>query len=99
MIKMSELELIRERHMTITAVSLQEFNPFHNGHKYFTIEQAKGLKIIAMSGNFVSNGEPAIVDKWIRGNGSAEMALIWCGWIAIFSGCSVSWLLHLSDSL
>ena len=35
------------------------------------LEQAKGLKIIAMSGNFVQRGEPAIVDKWTR----AEMAL------------------------
>lgn len=55
--------------MTITGI-IAEFNPFHNGHKYL-LEQAKGLKIIAMSGNFVQRGEPAIVDKWIR----AEMAL------------------------
>ena len=55
--------------MTITGI-IAEFNPFHNGHKYL-LEQAKGLKIIAMSGNFVQRGEPAIVDKWTR----AEMAL------------------------
>ena len=55
--------------MTISGI-IAEFNPFHNGHKYL-LEQAKGLKIIAMSGNFVQRGEPAIVDKWTR----AEMAL------------------------
>lgn len=55
--------------MTITGI-IAEFNPFHNGHKYL-LEQAQGLKIIAMSGNFVQRGEPAIVDKWIR----TQMAL------------------------
>ena len=55
--------------MTITGI-IAEFNPFHNGHKYL-LEQAKGLKIIAMSGNFMQRGEPAIVDKWTR----AQMAL------------------------
>ena len=55
--------------MTVTGI-IAEFNPFHNGHKYL-LEQASGLKIIAMSGNFVQRGEPAIVDKWTR----AQMAL------------------------
>ena len=55
--------------MTITGI-IAEFNPFHNGHKYL-LDQAEGLKIVAMSGNFVQRGEPAIVDKWIR----AQMAL------------------------
>ena len=55
--------------MTITGI-IAEFNPFHNGHKYL-LEQAKGLKIVAMSGNFMQRGDPAIVDKWIR----AQMAL------------------------
>ena len=55
--------------MTVTGI-IAEFNPFHNGHKYL-LEQAKGLKIVAMSGNFMQRGEPAIVDKWIR----AQMAL------------------------
>ncbi len=55
--------------MTITGI-IAEFNPFHNGHKYL-LNQADGLKIIAMSGNFMQRGEPAIVDKWIR----AQMAL------------------------
>ncbi len=55
--------------MTITGI-IAEFNPFHNGHKYL-LDQAEGLKIIAMSGNFMQRGEPAIVDKWTR----AQMAL------------------------
>lgn len=55
--------------MTVTGI-IAEFNPFHNGHGYL-LSQAKGLKIVAMSGNFVQRGEPAIVDKWTR----AEMAL------------------------
>jgi len=55
--------------MTITGI-IAEFNPFHNGHKYL-LDQAKGLKIVAMSGNFMQRGEPAIVDKWTR----AQMAL------------------------
>ena len=50
--------------MTITGI-IAEFNPFHNGHKYL-LEQIAGLKIVAMSGNFMQRGEPAIVDKWIR---------------------------------
>ncbi|MGT2933166.1 nucleotidyltransferase [Streptococcus catagoni] len=55
--------------MTITGI-VAEFNPFHNGHKYL-LQEAQGLKIIVMSGNFMQRGEPAIVDKWIR----AKMAL------------------------
>ena len=55
--------------MTITGI-IAEFNPFHNGHKYL-VKQAKGLKIVAMSGNFMQRVEPAIVDKWTR----ARMAL------------------------
>ena len=55
--------------MTITGI-IAEFNPFHNGHKYL-LDQVEGLKIVAMSGNFMQRGEPAIVDKWTR----AQMAL------------------------
>ena len=55
--------------MTITGI-IAEFNPFHNGHKYL-LKQADGLKIVAMSGNFMQRGEPAIVDKWTR----AQMAM------------------------
>ena len=55
--------------MTVTGI-IAEFNPFHNGHKYL-LEQAEGVKIVVMSGNFVQRGGPAIVDKWTR----AQMAL------------------------
>lgn len=49
---------------------IAEYNPFHNGHKYH-IEQSKKITnsdycIVAMSGNYVQRGEPAIVDKWTR---------------------------------
>ena len=55
--------------MRVTGI-IAEFNPFHNGHKYL-LDHAEGIKIVAMSGNFVQRGEPAIVDKWTR----AQMAL------------------------
>lgn len=49
---------------------IAEYNPLHNGHVYH-IEQAKQLTgadavIVAMSGNFVQRGEPAVFDKWTR---------------------------------
>lgn len=49
---------------------IAEFNPFHNGHKYF-IEEARKISgcdyvIACMSGDFVQRGEPAIADKFIR---------------------------------
>ena len=55
--------------MTVTGI-IAEFNPFDNGHKY-PVEQAQGLTVVAMSGNFMQRGEPALVDKWTR----AQMAL------------------------
>lgn len=55
---------------------IAEYNPFHNGHQY-QIEQVRKLTgadyiIIAMSGDFVQRGVPAIVDKYTR----ARMALL-----------------------
>ena len=55
---------------------IAEYNPFHNGHKY-QIEKAKelinpDLTIIAMSGNFVQRGAPAIFDKWSRAKFALE---------------------------
>ena len=52
-----------------------EYNPFHNGHRY-QIEEYKRHKdishlVVAMSGNFVQRGAPAIFDKFSR----AEMAI------------------------
>ncbi len=70
--------------MTVTGI-IAEFNPFHNGHKYL-LSQAEGVKIVAMSGNFVQRGEPAIVDKWTRRKWLCEMALIW--WL----NCHFWWL-------
>lgn len=53
-----------------------EYNPFHNGHKY-QMEQARkqtnaDYTIIAMSGNFMQRGTPALLDKYKR----AKMALL-----------------------
>lgn len=63
--------------MKITGI-IAEYNPFHNGHAY-QIEKIKKETgsdhvIIAMSGDFVQRGEPAIIDKYKR----CEMALS-CG--------------------
>ncbi|MGT2887808.1 nucleotidyltransferase [Streptococcus didelphis] len=55
--------------MTVTGI-VAEFNPFHNGHKYL-LQEIDGLKIVAMSGNFLQRGEPALIDKWTR----AQVAL------------------------
>ena len=54
---------------------IAEYNPFHKGHHY-QIEQIRkqtdaDVIIVAMSGNFVQRGEPAIENKWHR----AKMAL------------------------
>ena len=52
-----------------------EYNPFHNGHKY-QIDKIKtdlgaDYIVIAMSGNFLQRGVPALCDKFSR----TEMAL------------------------
>lgn len=57
---------------------IAEYNPFHQGHAY-QIEKLKkdclaDYVIIAMSGNFVQRGTPALLEKYTR----AEMALS-CG--------------------
>ena len=54
---------------------IAEYNPFHNGHAY-QIRRAKELTgadycVVAMSGDFVQRGAPAIFDKYTR----ARMAL------------------------
>ncbi len=52
-----------------------EYNPFHNGHKYqmdkIRKETGADYVIVAMSGNFLQRGVPALCDKFIR----TEMAL------------------------
>ena len=63
--------------MKITGI-IAEYNPFHNGHAYqiakIKEETDSDYVIVAMSGNFVQRGEPAITDKYER----ARMALS-CG--------------------
>ncbi len=54
---------------------IAEYNPFHKGHHY-QIKQIRkqtdaDVIVVAMSGNFVQRGEPAIENKWHR----AKMAL------------------------
>ena len=49
-----------------------EFNPFHDGHKYF-INKIKenfpeSIIVCVMSAYFVQRGEPAIFDPYIRAN-------------------------------
>ena len=53
-----------------------EYNPFHNGHRYF-LRQAKeqtgaDVAVAVMSGNFTQRGEPTIVDKWTRAQAALE---------------------------
>lgn len=54
---------------------IAEYNPFHNGHAYQLAMLRKKTDAdyiaVAMSGNFVQRGEPAIIDKYAR----TEMAL------------------------
>jgi len=54
---------------------IAEYNPLHNGHIYH-LNEAKRLAgsevaVVAMSGDYVQRGEPAILDKWER----AEIAI------------------------
>lgn len=55
---------------------IAEYNPFHNGHAYH-IQAAKAASgadycIVAMSGDFVQRGAPAVYDKYTR----TKMALL-----------------------
>ena len=47
-----------------------EYNPLHNGHVYH-LREARSLTnadavIVALSGDFVQRGKPAVTDKWSR---------------------------------
>ena len=62
---------------------IAEYNPFHKGHAYH-IQKAKeaagaDFAVIAMSGNFVQRGAPAIIDKYTRTkmalDGGADLVL------------------------
>ncbi len=63
--------------MQVTGI-IAEYNPFHNGHQYQleTIRQKTHADyiLVAMSGNFLQRGVPAIMDKYAR----AQIALS-CG--------------------
>lgn len=63
--------------MKITGI-IAEYNPFHNGHAYqiakIKEETDSDFVIVAMSGDFVQRGEPAVIDKYAR----TKMALS-CG--------------------
>lgn len=53
-----------------------EYNPLHNGHIYH-ISRAKELSgcdvaVVAMSGDFVQRGAPAVMDKWTRAEHALE---------------------------
>ena len=53
-----------------TAGIIAEYNPFHNGHEYH-IQRTKeetgaDFIVVAMSGNFVQRGAPALIDKYAR---------------------------------
>ncbi len=68
---------------------IAEYNPFHNGHAYQieTVRRQTGADyiIVAMSGDFVQRGAPAILDKHTR----ARMALA-CG-ADLIIGLPVLW--------
>lgn len=54
---------------------ITEYNPFHNGHRYH-LEKSREITgcdatLAVMSGHFLQRGEPALLDKWRRG----EMAV------------------------
>ena len=58
-----------------TAGIIAEYNPFHTGHeyqiKYVKEKLGADFVVIAMSGDFVQRGTPALFSKYVR----AEMAL------------------------
>lgn len=62
---------------------IAEYNPFHKGHAYH-IQKTKEVVgadfvVVAMSGNFVQRGAPAIIDKYTRTkmalDGGADLVL------------------------
>ena len=51
---------------------ITEYNPFHNGHAYQIKKVKEELQadfvVVAMSGDFVQRGTPAIINKYARAN-------------------------------
>lgn len=60
--------------MKVTGI-IAEYNPFHKGHKYqidtLRAQYQPDYVIVAMSGDFLQRGTPALLDKYTR----AQMAL------------------------
>lgn len=53
-----------------TVAIIAEYNPFHSGHRY-QLDQIRAMTgadyiIVAMSGDYVQRGEPALYDKYTR---------------------------------
>lgn len=59
-----------------TAGIIAEYNPFHNGHQYQmeTVRHLTGADfvIVAMSGDFLQRGVPAIADKYTHPHGTSR---------------------------
>ena len=49
---------------------IAEYNPLHNGHQYHIArakeETGADFCVVALSGDFVQRGEPAVYDKMLR---------------------------------
>lgn len=87
---------------------IAEYNPLHNGHRY-QMQKARELAdadfvVIAMSGNFVQRGEPAVYDKYARTrmalDSGADLVLEIPACFAVgsaedFAACAVSLFSHL----
>lgn len=90
---------------------ITEYNPFHNGHKYQLSEIKKrtgaDFVVVAMSGNFVQRGTPAIMDKFERTkaallNGAdlvLEIPTIWATASAEYFGRAGVSLLNKTNSI
>jgi predicted nucleotidyltransferase len=54
---------------------IAEYNPFHLGHEWQLRQMREaGVThlVVAMSGNYVQRGEPAIYSKWVRARAAVE---------------------------
>ncbi|MDD6310591.1 MAG: nucleotidyltransferase [Firmicutes bacterium] len=69
-----------------------EYNPFHNGHLYHMNKAREAIgadyTVIAMSGNFMQRGEPALIDKWARSRCAVEMGADIVAEIPFIFSCS-----------
>lgn len=93
--------------MKVTGI-IAEYNPFHSGHEYH-IKEAKACTgadyvVIAMSGDFVQRGGPAVFDKYTRTHmallGGADLVVelpsaFACSTAEDFAACGVALLTSL----